>query len=170
MVDLSIFETEHFIFRIIDADDYGLYYKLMLDEPVVQWVFREDMEEKIRKDMLDAMMSFYWSPLIEGKERETYTIFLKGTTEFVGEICLYRNENSRPEMGISILEDYRGQGMGKAIIKEWCTWIANNKNVKQLDIHIDEDNVASIKCVEGLGAEYIGNDGSQYYRLKIPIL
>ena len=33
-----------------------------------------DMEEKLRKDMLDAMMAFYWSPLIEGKERETYTI------------------------------------------------------------------------------------------------
>ena len=50
MVDVSIFETEHFIFRIINADDYGLYYKLMLDEPVVQWVFREDMEEKLRKE------------------------------------------------------------------------------------------------------------------------
>lgn len=115
-------------------------------------------------------MSFYWSPLIEGKERETYTIFLKGTIEFVGEICLYLNDNSRLEMGISILKDYRGQGLGKAIIKEWCTWIANNKTVKQLDIHIDEDNVASIKCVEGLGAEYIGNDGGRYYRLKIPIV
>ena len=49
MGDVSIFETEHFIFRIISEDDYDLYYKLMLDEPVVQWVFREDMEEKINK-------------------------------------------------------------------------------------------------------------------------
>lgn len=170
MADVSRFETEHFTYRLICADDYGLYYKLMLDEPVVQWIFREDMEEKLRKDVLDAMMSFYWSPLIEGKERETYTIFLKGTTEFVGEICLYRNENSRLEMGISILKDYRGQGIGKAIIKEWSTWVVNNRGVQQLDIHIDEDNLASRKCFERLGADYIGDDGSRYYRLNIPIL
>ena len=170
MADVSRFETEHFIFRLISSVDYGLYYKLMLDEPVLQWIFREDMEEKLRKDMLDAMMSFYWSPLIEGKDRETYTIFLKDTTEFVGEICLYCNENSRPEMGISILKDYRGQGIGTAIIKEWSAWVANNRGVQQLDIHIDEDNLASRKCFERLGADYIGDDGSRYYRLNIPIL
>ncbi len=170
MADEIMFETEHFKFRIICAEDYELYYKLMQDEPVVQWIFQEDMEEKLRKDMLAAMMSFYWSPLIEGKERETYTIFLKGTTEFVGEICLYCNENSRPEIGISILKDYRGKGIGKAIIKEWSTWVANNRGVQQLDIHIDEDNMASRKCLERLGADYIGDDGSMYYRLNIPIL
>lgn len=165
-----MFETEHFKFRIICAEDYGLYYNLMLDEPVVQWIFREDMEEKLRNDMLDAMMSFYWSPLIEGKERETYTIFLKDTAEFVGEICLYRNENSRPEMGISILKNYRGQGIGVEIIKEWGAWVASNRGVPQLDIHIDEDNMASRKCLERLGADYIGDDGGRYYRLNIPIL
>lgn len=92
--------------------------------------------------MLDAMMSFYWRPLIEGKERETYTIFLKGTAEFVGEICLYNNENSQPEMGISILKEYRGQGIGRAIIKEWSAWVA----------------------------DYIGMEGGRYYRLAIPVL
>lgn len=170
MSNVSRFGTEHFEFRTIIADDYALYYRLMMDEPVVQWVFGEDMEEKLRKDILDAVMSFYWSPFIEGEERETYTIFLKDTTEFVGEICLYRNKNSRLEMGISILKDYRGQGIRMAVIREWSAWMANNRGVPQLDIHIDEDNVASIKCLERLGADYIGNDGSRYYRLSIPVL
>ena len=58
-----MFETEHFVFRMISEADYELYYKLMLDKPAVQWIFREDMEDKLRKDMLDAMMSFYWRPL-----------------------------------------------------------------------------------------------------------
>lgn len=66
-------------------------------------------------------------PLIEGKERETYTIFLKDTVEFVGEISLYHNKYSRMEIGVSILKKYRGQGIGKAIIKEWSMWLADDR-------------------------------------------
>ena len=73
-------------------------------------------------------------------------------------------------MGISILKEYRGKGIGRAIIKEWSAWVADNRGVQQLDIHIDVDNMASRKCLEGLGADYIGKEGSRYYRLAIPIL
>ena len=48
--------------------------------------------------------------------------------------------------------------------------MANNRGVQQLDIHIDDDNMASRKCFERLGADYIRNDGSRYYHLSIPIL
>ena len=48
--------------------------------------------------------------------------------------------------------------------------MADNRGVQQLDIHIDEDNMASRKCLEGLGADYIRMEGSRYYRLAIPVL
>lgn len=45
-------------------------------------------------------------------------------------------------MGISILKEYRGQGIGRAIIKEWSAWVA----------------------------DYIGMEVGRYYRLAIPVL
>ena len=46
-MDNIIIKTEHFSFRIINANDYDLYYKLMLDEPEIQWVFQvDDIKEK----------------------------------------------------------------------------------------------------------------------------
>lgn len=170
MDSFEIIKTEHFCFRLIEEKDYQLYYKLLLDEPEVQWIYREDIGEKLKKDMLDSFMSFYWSPLIERKERETYTIFLKDTTEFIGEISLYYNQYLRQEIGISILNVFRGKGIGSAIIEEWTRWLAYNREIHQVDIHVDKENIASRKCIKKLGADYICDDGDQYYRLDIPVI
>ncbi len=40
---------------------------------------------------------------------------------------------------------------------------------QEVDLHIDESNLASRKCFESLGAKYISNANSRYYRLTIPI-
>lgn len=164
---MDMMTGEQFCFSPISDADYELYYQLLMDEPIIQWIHEEDMSEKMKKDILNTMMSFYWTPL--KTEKETYSVFMRETKDFIGEICLYQNKYNRPEMGISILKKFRGRGNGQAIIKEWSMLIAENKGISQLDVHIEEGNVESQRCMERLGAQYIANDGDRYYHLDIPI-
>lgn len=167
----SMFESKHFKFRTICKEERELYYKLMLDEPDTQDILYQEMKEDLREKMLGALMAFYWSSLTERSNSVTYTILLKPADEFVGQVTLYMNKKSHLEIGISIMKKFRGRGIGQLIVKEWTTCLTDCGDIatQEVDLHIDESNLASRKCFESLGAKYISNANSRYYRLTIPI-
>ena len=132
------FCTDKFCFRVISQLDFEYYRSLFLDVSIIQWIFEDDMKEQQRENLLNSQMNFYWDTLMYRKNSITYSVFGKDSLEFIGEICLYRNDEELFEMGISILKKFRNRGIGRTIINEWSQWLAETKGIMQLEIHIDD--------------------------------
>lgn len=100
-----------------------------------------DEEEKIIEESLKA--------------RNKVTLVAEVENEIVG--CLNFRGGPRPrnehagEFGVSVLKDYWGQGIGKAMIEEMIEWAKVSKVVRKINLLVRSDNRRAIHIYERLG-------------------
>lgn len=61
------------------------------------------------------------------------------------------DENGVVEIGYSIMEEFRNQGLALEAAKAMCTWAFSKKNIKSVIASCNLDNFPSIKVLERLG-------------------
>lgn len=64
-----------------------------------------------------------------------------------------------PEMGIAVLSEYRGQGLGTALMKHLFEALKND-GIKQVSLSVDRENVRAIQLYERLGFKNYSIEGT----------
>ncbi len=118
----------------------------------------------------------FGSPAIEEKEKSTTEIerFLNGSKERklfgsfedhkltgIVRYSLYSgsNENHRAYIaGLYVDPDYRGQGVGRALLKKGIEEAKKNKEVRRINLTVVSGQKAAIKLYESMGFEKCGID------------
>ncbi|MCQ2084432.1 MAG: GNAT family N-acetyltransferase [Bacteroidaceae bacterium] len=64
--------------------------------------------------------------------------------------------NDRAEVGIAILEQYRGEGVASAALAKLCSYAKDMVHLHQLFAYVPADNEASLKLFHSAGFEQAG--------------
>lgn len=94
---------------------------------------------------------------LEALEKSTSGVMLLALCdgEIVGNADIrssrYRRTQHRAEFGMSVRQDCRGQGVGKALLKGIITIAKENSLIKKLELGVIEKNQSAIKLYESFG-------------------
>lgn len=132
-----------YYYRYATEDDVDLIYNWANEKAVRENSFCSD------KIQYEEHIEWY-KRLLEDKEHNIQLILMCDDTP-VGQ-CRLRVEGSRAEMGISVDKEYRGTGVGNAIMTCACDWVRENRpDIKTIIARIKPKNEASMKAVMNAG-------------------
>ncbi|MBV1889186.1 MAG: GNAT family N-acetyltransferase [Proteobacteria bacterium] len=57
---------------------------------------------------------------------------------------------------MSVAEDRRGKGLGKALLKTFIDWVKKHPSLTRVELHVHSDNAGAIKLYESCGFEHEG--------------
>ncbi|GGL60927.1 GNAT family N-acetyltransferase [Sporolactobacillus putidus] len=60
------------------------------------------------------------------------------------------------EFGISVLKDYWGEGIGKALVAELINWAHKNDVIRKINLRVRTDNARAIRLYKSFGFEEEG--------------
>ena len=93
-------------------------------------------------------------------------VYIKEGNTQVGSLILIYNENSASILSVHILEEYRGKGYGKQIVKE-AIERCKEKNYPLIELNTETTNIAN-NLYKSLGFIQEGVlDGFNHYKLKL---
>lgn len=82
-----------------------------------------------------------------------------------GRFYTAENENEIRLLDITLLPEFRGKGIGKALLQQLIE--RSNKMQKKLSLHVEASNPI-LKLYQRLGFIYIKNNGRHYYMEREP--
>lgn len=139
--------TERLELRKIQDSDKPFIYELA-DE------LHSASFSKENEDFRKKFNQVYWE-----KITSSYTfnalIFLKGTDDFVGRICMQHIDEDVPELGIDILSHHQNKGFAPESVVTFCNWYSDKYKIDKTKIRIENENTHSIHVFEKLGARYV---------------
>lgn len=110
------------------------------------------------------------------KERKN-SLFIIGVIDnkIVGNLTFVATQRDRlihrGEMGISILKNYWGVGIGSALIEHLLAWARLNGVIKKIELQVRQDNISAVELYKKWGFEIEGkitkgmNINDNYYDL-----
>lgn len=146
----KIFATdgEYFLYPIAEQDRKN-YVELQRQQNGENTLFLNPRS----KDMM-------WQMTLEGTVLN-YSIFnSKGS--YCGNVEIQNPSDEHPELGISLLEEMRNQGIGPKVIKLFAAACWKNRPVEYYLVKILSNNQHSRHIFEKLGAVIIGHEGNLY--------
>ena len=109
---------------------------------------------KENEDFRKKFNQVYWEK-ITSPDTFNSLMFLKGTDDFIGRICMQHIDEDVPELGINILSRHQNKGFAPESVVAFCNWYSGKYKIKKTKIRIENENAHSIHVVEKLGAEYV---------------
>lgn len=109
---------------------------------------------KENEDFRKKFNQVYWEK-ITSPDTFNALIFLKGTDDFVGRICMQHIDKDVPELGIDILSRHQNKGLAPESVVAFCNWYSDKYKIEKTKIRIENENAHSIHVFEKLGAEYV---------------
>lgn len=139
-----VIETRRIIIRPMekrDEDDYVLLE--------CSFSFMKSLTESLP---MNTTKQIILDTLSEGKI-EVFSLDNRLDGQYVGYLCIKSKENGF-ELGINLMQRYRGQGYGPEAIKALTDYLFQSRHITSLAVHIEKNNSHSIHVFEKIGAEY----------------
>ncbi|MEC0092332.1 GNAT family N-acetyltransferase [Paenibacillus macquariensis] len=67
--------------------------------------------------------------------------------------------NDTPELGMSLIKEYRGQGIGTALLRKLFEEMTE-LGIKRISLSVDPRNLAAVKLYQRVGFEEVGMEGT----------
>jgi RimJ/RimL family protein N-acetyltransferase len=148
-----IFETSRLCIRKLRIDDFRAFHEMQSNSNVMQYVRGAPMTLKKNNEELPKLIDFYSKP---HNDFWIYAIERKLDATFVGTVAIVKDEDHNDEIGYRFLEQYWGFGYGFEVVEglvHYCKKIGLSKIIACVVIK----NIASIKIIEKLGFEFVGD-------------
>jgi RimJ/RimL family protein N-acetyltransferase len=62
-----------------------------------------------------------------------------------------RKINHVVELGMSVSEDWRGKGVGKALLENVVQWVKSRESIRKITLNVFSENVAALNLYSGAG-------------------
>lgn len=139
-------------------------YKL-LDNFLYEAIFQPDETNLVPKEIIKKPeLQVYIKDF--GKEKDDYCLCAESGGKVVGAVWV-RNikgygsiDNITPEFAISLYKDFRGLGIGTAMMKEMLTLLKNN-GYKKASLAVQKENYA-LKMYLSVGFQIIDENAEEY--------
>ncbi len=141
--------TDRLYLRMLEEDDEELIFQILSESPSIK-LFQNNAE------LANQFRKANWEE-VTGPSIVNALIFVKGTNDFVGKVCMQFVDKPMPELGIDILKKHQNKGFGPEVIKAFCNWYMKKHSLPAVKVRISKDNSHSIHIFEKLGAEFIGS-------------
>lgn len=69
----------------------------------------------------------------------------------------------RGELGVSVLKEYWGRGIGKELITQLLSWARGNRSLKKINLHVNVENEIAVKLYKKLGFMFEGKLRNDFY-------
>lgn len=129
-----IIETRRIIIRPMekrDEDDYVLLE--------CSFSFMKSLTESLP---MNTTKQIVLDTLSEGKI-EVYSLDNRLDGQYVGYLCIKSKENGF-ELGINLMQKYRGQGYGPEAIKALTDYLFQSRHITSLTVHIEKKTTATV--------------------------
>ena len=122
----------------------------------------KEADEGLRQFVRESM----WK-LETNKESKAVYMVIDDITDSICGYCELKEDNSTPEIGIELLPDYQGKGIGEIAIRQMLELNKDRDDITYFLVRIKENNTPSIKLFQKLGAKPIDHRDSYFMqRLK----
>ena len=148
-----IFETPRLILRQFTEDDPPLILQLNSDPEIVKYVHEPTLqtEEQAKKIIIDTILPQYKNNL--GR----WAIYTKDNNEFIGWCGLkYRPELDEIDLGYRLIRKAWGKGYATEAAHHTLDHGFKSLNLKLITGRAHIENIASIKVLEKIGMNFIG--------------
>lgn len=162
-----IFETENFRVRRLKAADLEAFHEMQGNEDVMRFVRGKAMTFDEDKKELQKLITSYDDP---ENDFWIFAVELKEPAIFVGTVALVKSEahgvvtnvdrlilnikDDQCEIGYRLLQKYWGKGYAKEIAAGLIAY-ARKIGFKSLIACAAEENIASLKILNGLGFQWV---------------
>lgn len=153
----SVKEEENMDSIIVTTERLELREIQDRDKPFISESADELHSASFSKENDDFRKEFnqvYWEK-ITSPDTFNALMFLKGTDNFVGRICMQHIDEDVPELGIDILSRHQNKGFAPESVVAFCNWYSDKYKIDKTKIRVENENAHSIHVVEKLGAEYV---------------
>ena len=150
-----IFQTPRLILRQITIEDAPLILGLNSDPEIVKYVHEPTLKtvEQAEKIIVDIILPQYKNNL--GR----WAIITKDNDEFIGWCGLkYRPELDEIDLGYRLMQKAWGKGFATEAAEETLEYGFNTLNLNLITGRAHVENLASIKVLEKIGMDYIGEE------------
>ncbi len=156
--------------RIGDVNDLPflkrMLYEAVFWDPAIQRIPAEELFAV--PDIAKILHEWYQ------REGDFALIALDDQNNWIGSVCYrfwtddnhvfgYIDENT-PEIGIAVLQEYRGKGIGTRLMNETIQHAKNN-GIKKLSLSVDPNNFA-LKLYQKLGFKKVSESGTSWTLVK----
>ena len=138
---------------------------ITLDDFLYEAIFQRDQTNLVSKKIIeDPKLKLYIEDF--GEEKDDYCLCAEVDQKIVGAVWV-RNikgygsiDQITPEFAISLYRDFRGYGIGTALMKEML-WILKNTGYSKTSLAVQKDNYA-LKMYISVGFEIIDENTEEY--------
>jgi len=160
-------DTENFTIREIKETELNIL-EMMLYEAIYQPVGSEPLPRDVIKT---PEISVYIDDFLKKKDDYCLVVDFEGIIVgaawvriLAGEIKGYGNiDDKTPEFAISLIKEYRNQGIGTSLMKRMIEYLKENR-YKQTSLSVDKDNYA-VRMYKDVGFEIIAEKKDDYLML-----
>lgn len=130
--------------------DKELYYEMMMDEEVVQYLSDEDIPDSIEETEKEIK---FWGGLFYRKQSIFWAIADSQTDEFMGTIGYnsWNVYNGRAEISYDLIRRYWRQGIMSKALHNAIIFGFNKMQLQRIEARTMPDNIPSQKILEKLG-------------------
>ena len=152
-VPFTILETERCIIREVTVGDVDTFYEIYKEPSITKYMdnlMKEPEEERAyTRNYIDRIYGFYGYG--------TWTIVLKESGKIIGRAGInWREGFDIPEIGFMIAVPYQRQGYAYEVCKAIVKYGQEELGFRQMQVLMDEENLASFKLCQKLGFNQIG--------------
>lgn len=162
-------KTEHLNLQGVADKDVSIYAKLARDVELNKY-----WDYDWRTDAKDTYPDDKWflkSARHDFKIKAEIPLGIYYNDELIGEIVLHNfGYSSEAEIGIRLLNDYRGQGFAKESLIAYIRYAFAELNLEKVNAKCFKENLASAKALQSAGMRKIGEDDTFFYFIKTPAM
>lgn len=146
------FETERIKTRYLELSDLPELLMLQQDYEVMKYITGVPMSEAEIIENLNRDINQYSAkdPWIS-----VMAIVSKSTSDFIGTIALYLDEDKKWEVGYRLLPKYWGMGYATEVLVGLINYVAESKTLEAIYGTAIRENIASLKVMEASGMNFV---------------
>lgn len=142
----TIAETQRIVLRQIEDTDRDFVFQLSKESMMFSALPQDEKYQEMYKQTC-------WEEVTRPSIFNAL-IFIKGTGDFVGKICMQFIDDSLPELGIDLLKKYQNCGYGPEAIIAFANWYGQTHGLSRIKVRISKENDHSKHVFEKIGAIY----------------
>jgi diamine N-acetyltransferase len=150
----NLLSNETIVLRALEPTDLDYLYKWENDTAL--WVVSDTVAPYSREALWQYLENYTGDIYSERQLRLMITLANNGTPIGTIDFLNFDPFNNRAELGLFIVEDYRGKGLGRLALQRLTAYARDHIGLRQLYVYIALNNTVCLNLFESFGYRHAG--------------